>query len=443
MDLTKALELKRGDLVSLVGAGGKTTTMFRLAGELASLGWNVITTTTTMIWREDRCGFTILEREGDRLLDQVSAALADHDPVCVASRYDEAKGKLIGIDPSLADALIALPQVDAVIVEADGAKGRSLKAPADYEPVIASSTSILIPVAAVDAIGRPLDDRTVHRPEIVVRITGSQPGETVTAELMSTVLLHPEGGLKNAPPRARVVPLINKVSASTMSSARQVARLLVDEPRVERILLSAVAEDDPVKEVWNRVAAVVLAAGGSSRFGSPKQLLSWKGQTLLEYIVDTVLASSVQETVVVLGHEAERIGDLLRDRPLRIVVNEEWESGQSSSVRVGIETLPEGCDACLFVLADQPNVTTELIDAVVTRYRQTLAPIVAPVHRDRRGNPVLFDQGLFSELLKMRGDEGGRQVIQRHQQEVEAVEVGYQRPFLDIDTVEEYERAKS
>jgi molybdenum cofactor cytidylyltransferase len=442
MDLIKALELKRGDLVSLVGAGGKTTTMFRLASELASDGWKVVTTTTTMIWREDRCGHTILEPDADRLLDQVSSALMDHDPICVASGFDEAQGKLIGIAPSLADALIALPQVDVVLVEADGAKGRSLKAPAEHEPVIPSSTSTLIPVAAIDAVGQTLDKRTVHRPEIVARLADSRLGETITAELMSTVLLHPEGGLKNAPPLARIVPLINKVSTSTILPAREVARLLLDEPRVERVLLSAVAEDDPVKEVWGRVAAVVLAAGGSSRFGSPKQLLPWKGQTLLEHVVDTVLASSVQETVVVLGHEAQAIGDLLRDRPLRIVVNEEWESGQSSSVRMGIGALPERFDACLFVLADQPNVTSRLVDDVVTRYRQTLAPLVAPVHRGQRGNPVLFDKVLFSELLQMQGDEGGRQVIQRHQREVEAVEVGDQSLFLDIDTAEEYERAR-
>ena len=156
MRLKRALRVERGEIVSLVGAGGKTTTMFRLADELVTDGWKVLTTTTTMIWREERCAPTVLEPDGDRLLDEVRRELAEHSRVTVASGFDEAQGKLVGIDPSLVDALITLPEVDAVIVEADGAKGRSLKAPAPYEPVIPSSTSLLVPMAAIDAVGRPL-----------------------------------------------------------------------------------------------------------------------------------------------------------------------------------------------------------------------------------------------------------------------------------------------
>ncbi len=442
MRLRRALQVEKGDVVSLVGAGGKTTTMFHLAAELAARGRKVVTTTTTMIWREDRCGFTVLEADTDRLLDQVESALADQNSITVAAAFDEEKGKLIGIDPAAVGALSALPHVDVVVVEADGAKGRSLKAPADYEPVIPASTSIVVPVAAVDALGKPLDDRWVHRPEIVTRLTNAQPGEIVSGELMSRVLLHPEGGLKNVPSSARVVPLINKVSASTTAPARDLARSLLEEHRVERVLLAAVAEDDPVKEVWGRVAAIILAAGGSSRFGSPKQLIQWKGKTLVEHVVDVALASSVQEIVVVLGHQAEAAGAVLADRPVRVVVNEDWESGQSSSVRAGVKALPGSHQACLFLLVDQPNVTPALIDDVLGTYRCTLAPLVAPIHGSQRGNPVLFDQRLFPELLQARGDEGGRQVIARHEGEVETVEVGDQRPFLDIDTVEDYEAAR-
>jgi molybdenum cofactor cytidylyltransferase len=442
MQLSRALQVGKGDVLSLVGAGGKTTTMYRLAAELASDGWKVVTTTTTMIWREDRCGFTVLEAGADRLIHRVSSALTERRSITVASGFNEAKGKLIGIDPSVVDALLALPQVDVVIVEADGAKGRSLKGPAPYEPVIPASTSILMPLAAIDALGNPLDDRFVHRPEIVARLAQTQPGEIITPEIMSTVLLHPEGGLKNAPPLARVVPLINKVSASNAVSGREVALSLLHEPRVERVLLTAVAEDDPVKEVWGRVAAIVLAAGGSSRFGSPKQLIRWKGKTLLEHVVDTALAASVQETVVVLGHQAEAARAVLADRPVRVMVNEDWESGQSSSVRAGVQALPRRHQACLFLLVDQPNVTSALIDDVLGRYRRTLAPLVVPIHGSQRGNPVLFDQSLFPELLQARGDEGGRQVIARHEGEVKTVQVGDQSLFLDIDTVEDYEAAR-
>jgi len=434
--------LKRKAVVSLVGAGGKSTAMFRLAEELASDGWRVVTTTTTMIRREGRCGHTILEPEGDPLLEKAQRALADFSRVTIASGFCEEEGKLIGVDPSLIDALVALPEVDAVIVEADGAKGRSLKGPAPHEPVIPASTSVLLPVAAADAVGRPLDERTVHRPEIVARLTGAKLGQIITPDLVSAVLLHAEGGLKNVPPETRVLPLINKVSHARPESARQIARSLLKSSRVEHVLLCAVAHEDPVKEVWGRVGAIVLAAGGSRRFGSPKQLLRWKGKTLLEHVADGALDSSVDQVVVVLGHERETISALLTDRRVETVVNKDWEQGQASSVRVGLQALRESCDACLFVLADQPHVTSDLIDSIVSRYRRTLAPIVVPVYRGQRGNPVLFARSLFPELLEMQGDQGGRQVLERHENEAETVEVRDPRVFLDIDTMDEYEDAR-
>jgi molybdenum cofactor cytidylyltransferase len=442
MRLMKALEPKRGEVVSLVGAGGKTTTMFRLAEELASEGWRVVTTTTTMIRREGRCGYTIVEREGDVLLEKARRALADFSRITVATAFSSADVKLIGIDPSLVDALIGLAEVDAVIVEADGAKGRSLKAPAPYEPVIPASTSLMLPVAAADAVGQPLDERYVHRPEIVAQVTGAKLGQIITPDLVSATLLHPDGGLKHAPPAAAVLPLINKVSYARLETARQIAQALLQSSRVQRALLCAVAQEDPVKEAWGRVGAVVLAAGGSRRFGSPKQLLPWEGKSLLEHVVDTVLHSSVDHVVVVLGHQADSIGALVRDRKVVTVVNEDWQRGQAGSVRVGLQAAQESCDACLFVLADQPHITSDLIDTVVARHRRTLASIVLPAYRGRRGNPVLFARALFPELLEMHGDQGGRQVIERHEHEVETVEVRDPSLFLDIDTVDEYQNAR-
>jgi len=442
MRLSKAIEISRGDVVSIVGAGGKTTTMFRLAHELASDGWRVVTTTTTMIRREERSEHTILEAQGEKLLRRARSALRKDTHITLVSGFREAEGKLTGVKPSLVDELISLPEVDAVIVEADGAKGRSLKAPTAHEPVISSSTTILVPVVGVDALRRRLDDTVAHRPEIVARLADIQPGQVITPEIVSRVIVHPEGGLKDAPPQARVIPLINKVTVAEMQPARDIAQLLLDEPRVQRVILAAVADEDPVKEVRGRVAAVVLAAGESRRFGSPKQLLPWKATTLLEHVVDTALASSLGDVIVVLGHLAEKIRDLLRDRPIRLVINHDWDEGLSTSVSAGLRALPAGYEACLFLLGDQPNITAEMINSILSTYRRTLAPVVAPAYRGRRGNPVLFSRSLFPELLTMEGDQGGREVILRHRDEMETVEVKEEDVFLDIDTVSDYERER-
>lgn len=412
--------------------------MFRLAGELTSHGWRVITTTTTMIWKHQATEHTILEPDGAILLEKALAGLNKYSHITLVSGLREAEGKLVGVEPSQVDELAALPGVDAIIVEADGAKGRSLKAPAPHEPVIPSSTTILVPMAAVDALGQPLDEQTVHRPELVARLAHRPQGETITAEIICRVLLHRQGGMKDAPEQARFIPLINKVTAASLASARGIARLLLEESRVNRVLLGSVAEEDPIEEAWGRMAAIVLAAGESRRFGGPKQLLPWGETTLLEHVVNVGLESTAEKTIVVLGHRADQISGLLRDRPVQLVINEEWRGGLSTSVKAGLHAVPANYDACLFLLADQPNVTSQLIDSVLYRYRRTLAPIVAPIHRGRRGNPVLFARTLFPELLEMEGDQGGRESILQHQDQMELVEVGEEDVFLDIDTVDDY-----
>ncbi|MGB5931859.1 MAG: selenium cofactor biosynthesis protein YqeC, partial [Anaerolineae bacterium] len=136
MLLSKALAINRGDIVSFVGAGGKTTAMYRLAHELASLGWRVVTTTTTMIRPPtlEQSEETILEANPSLLLQKVERALESHQHITVATRQkQDEKGKLVGLEPELVGKLATVPPVEALIVEADGARGRSLKAPAPYE----------------------------------------------------------------------------------------------------------------------------------------------------------------------------------------------------------------------------------------------------------------------------------------------------------------------
>jgi len=444
MRLQESLTLNRGDIVSFVGAGGKTTAMYRLAQELVGLGWRVVTTTTTMIRPPtlEQSEETILEADLTLLLQKVEQALEGHHHVTVATgqKQDE-KGKLVGLQPELVGKLTNIPSIDAIIVEADGARGRSLKAPAPYEPPIPPATTILVPMIAVDAIGQPLDERIAHRPELVARLTGASLGDRITPEMAAQVLAHPEGGLKNAPPSARVIALINKVDPLTLAPAQEVAKNFLSASSIDRVLLGVVAEPEPILECWTKVAGIILAAGESRRLGHPKQLLPLGQKTMLEHIVEVALSSPFQEVIVVLGHRAEEIQPLLRR--VKVVVNEEWPQGLSSSLRAGLQSLPPGFEACLFLLADQPKVTPQLVESIITRHRRTLAPIVAPRFRGRRGNPVLFARPLFSELLSLEGEEGGRSLIEKHSHLVEWVEVDSEEYFLDIDTQEDLKYLRS
>ena len=189
-----------------------------------------------------------------------------------------------------------------------------------------------------------------------------------------------------------------------------------------------------------KVAAVVLAAGGSTRMGQPKQLLTVRGRPMLRSVSEAVCAIGLEQVVVVVGAHRDAVMKALDGLSVTVIVNEEWFCGLSSSLRAGIGALRPGIEAALVVLADQPALTPELLSTLVDRYRASGAPIVAPVHRGQRGNPVLFDRALFTELMAVEGDTGGRQILKRHEQEVDQVETMDSAILMDIDTWQDYER---
>ena len=185
----------------------------------------------------------------------------------------------------------------------------------------------------------------------------------------------------------------------------------------------------------------MLAAGESRRFGQPKQLLPVGGKTMLQHVVDIALDSPLEQVIVVLGCRAVEIGESIEGRPVQVVVNREWQSGLSSSLQAGLSAVKPAVDAVVFVLADQPGVTREVIAGLVERYRDTCAPIVIPTHQGRRGNPVLFAHSLFAKLMEVKGDQGGRQLIAEHGDDVEEIEVKTETIFADIDTPDDYQTA--
>lgn len=187
-----------------------------------------------------------------------------------------------------------------------------------------------------------------------------------------------------------------------------------------------------------QVAAVVLAAGGSSRMQVPKQLLPVGGQPMVRRATEAACAAGLAQVVVVVGAHAEAVAQTLAGLAVEVVVNDAWAGGMSSSMQAGLRTLRQEIRAVVVMLADQPALTPDLIRTLVTRYQETEALIVAPFHKGRRGNPVLFDRALFPELLAVEGDRGGRQVILRHQNRVERVEVDDLAVMMDIDTPQDY-----
>lgn len=190
------------------------------------------------------------------------------------------------------------------------------------------------------------------------------------------------------------------------------------------------------------VAAVVLAAGASSRMGRQKLLLPVEGgRPLIRLSVERVLAAGLDEVVVVLGRDAEAVGEALEGLAVRTVVNPRYAEGQATSLTAGLDALRPGVEAVVIALGDQPLPDPGLIGRVVGAFRAGTAGIVVSRYRDGRGHPVLFAAALFDELRRVTGDQGGRAVIARDERRVVEVPVDADAP-PDVDTWAEYERIR-
>src|SRR5258706_7059596 len=190
-----------------------------------------------------------------------------------------------------------------------------------------------------------------------------------------------------------------------------------------------------------KIGIVILAAGGSTRFGSPKQLLKFQGKTFLRRAVDVALSQDGCKVVVVLGEDSQRSIDEINALPVEIAANSDWQTGISSSIKLGLKTLlaaePE-LSAVVFMLCDQPSVGRVAIANLIDTYRSTRKPIVACAYQDTLGVPALFSREMFGELMDLSGDIGAKPVIERHAADV--CKVDATEAFLGIDYSEDYEK---
>lgn len=190
------------------------------------------------------------------------------------------------------------------------------------------------------------------------------------------------------------------------------------------------------------IAGVVLAAGRSTRMGTPKLLLTLSGRSVLRHVVDHVRASRCGEIVVVVGETADRMAEEVRAPGVRVVVNDRYREGMGTSLAAGVSVLSPDCDAAVVLLGDQPCVTPEVIDALIDAYRRTHKPIVASRYGDVTGAPTLIGAALFNEARRLEGDVGGRFLIQQHPDLVEEVQVS-PSVAVDVDTPEEFARLRA
>jgi probable selenium-dependent hydroxylase accessory protein YqeC len=243
-------------VVSLVGAGGKTTLMFKLAHEIAKKSQPVLTTTTTKIVAPvgDQSSCLIVSDSAETLVSKAKDLLNKHNVhITAAAGQLQAEEKLIGLPPETIDEICETKLFRWIIVEADGAARKPLKAPAEHEPVIPETTSRVVGIAGLSGVGKPLTDKWIHRPERFEEITGLAAGAAVTEAAVGDIFIHEKGIFKGAPAQALRIAFLNQADVpGACEVAKTIAGLLsnIERTGLKRIVIGQTKLEPPVLEYY-------------------------------------------------------------------------------------------------------------------------------------------------------------------------------------------------
>ena len=390
--VTDLWRLGPSEVVCAVGGGGKTSLLERLAREYEAEGSLVVLTTTTHVCPPDVGGRPLVFLDSPDDIECLRERPAGVSPV--VGRGLDGVGKLVGIPPEWVRRLRDLPWAAAVLVEADGAKGLPLKAPAEWEPVLPECASLVVALAGLDAQGTPLDDAHVHRAERLAALLGLPLGARVPPARLLDAVLGAYG--RSRPRQAELLVVLNKADlVSPDAGLVQAAAAASVETWA-----GSVAPRGALVETegsggggrWRRLDScdeqpdvLVLAAGFATRMGADKLLASLGGGTVLGSVVGAATGcAGLGRVVVVTGPDsAASTAALRRDCPAggyEVVGNPSPEAGMASSLQVGLTRLDGGRDL-LVLLGDQPLVSTDtLVRLLAARAASPRAAAVGLAH---------------------------------------------------------------
>lgn len=436
-------------MVALVGAGGKSCLMDALARDYEAAGRHVVLTTTTRILAPGPEGRPLVVRDSlpdllssvRRLVAAGASASTGGSPV-VGAGLDQ-QGKVVGIDAEWVRAFRDVPGVEAVLVEADGAAGRPLKAPAEWEPVVPSCASLVVSVAGLDAQGAPLDGAHVHRPGALASLLGLAAGEPIPASALLRAAVR--GYRSHVPVGARFLVYLNKADRWPPTADLEISAAEgADEVWAGR--LSPDVQMRCLRPIDQAPAAVILAAGLGSRMGggrddAPKVLARLGQGTVVGHVVRAVVDSrAFGDIVVVAGREADALGRALREEVpaggYEMVRNLHPEEGMASSLRLGVSAMREPRDL-LVALGDQPLVSAATLQRILAAWAEARRRGAAAVGLGTGGSvladgppggivgvaagdsggvgpPVVMHRSLLPMVLELVGDSGARDILRRY-----------------------------
>ena len=426
MKLKQAFDLVRGDVVAFVGAGGKTSLMVGMGYELVEAGWRVLATTTTHL-SEDQLGLFPATLPSDADASMISQALSEKQFVLL---HDEVRGGRV-YGPTLEWTRRLLDNVDSdvLLVEADDADGLPFKAPFSDEPRIPLETSLVIATASLSAVGAPLDKDNVYNPQAMIDKYGFVENSPVKSPWLAQVLRDEELGLRGVPQNARVRIFLNQTPEHgyARGRARMIARLSLQSKRISAVALGSVRGAEPVHELQRPVGALVLASGNPRSPDLSTMLQPCeRGQAALARVTEQIIRSRIDHIRVVTGHSARDARKVIKHLGVKIAHNRAWKSGGFiSSLKAGLDSLPDQVAAVLVVPGDQARIQPKTIYQILSLYARCEGDFLIPRYRNCCGYPVLIGRNYWPEILKMPGYYDLPAIIEHYAAAI---------TFLDVDS---------
>jgi molybdenum cofactor cytidylyltransferase len=455
--LIKALRLSDSPKLALIGAGGKTTAMFRLAVEILEHRHKTNQIPTVILYSP----FRLLPINA-RLADLHLKAEEESDipplyrkppPGIIAlteitNNHNQTKLK----KSSIIDKIYALVEKYQLpfFLELDTSNQRTVKALLEYEENIPSWVDLTIIMAGLQAIGKPIDTKWVYKPDIVAELCKQPVGSIITENTLAKMLNHPKDNPTHFTGQPRRICLLNQAdNKQLLEVSKRISKNILAKydavisaslmPDLRKSIL--IPHQDEVKYVHEATAGIILAAGSANRMGALKQTLPINGIPSIKIVADTAINSGLSPVIVVTGAENSSVEQHISDMNVKIVFNPDWKNGMSTSVKTAINSLPPETGSAVFMLCDQPLISVSLITKIVETRSKTMAPIIAPYSDGVRGNPILFGRTTFKDLLIITGDIGGKAIFSKYP--IQKITWEDPSSFFDMDTPEDYKKIKS